>query len=129
MITMIEDSNTKTINEYPALIEATALALHVASKVLERRRELSSLHASEVKLEIINAKNESGKALYSNETARECAIADALARDEAFEQFTEECDEAERLKVELAAKLERLRAEYRMALIDHEADRLGRRAA
>jgi hypothetical protein len=82
-----------------------------------------------VKLEIINAKTEAGKPLYSNETARECAIADALARDEAFLQFTEECDEAERLKVELAAKLERLRAEYRFALIDHEADRLGRRAA
>ena len=55
MITMIEESNTKTINEYPALIEATALALHIASRVLERRRELSSLHASEVKQEIINA--------------------------------------------------------------------------
>jgi hypothetical protein len=129
MITMIEESNTKTINEYPALIEATALALHVASKVLERRREISSLHASEVKLEIINAKSEAGKPLYGNETARECAIADALARDEAFHHFTEECDEAERLKIELAAKLERLRAEYRLGLIDYEADRLGRRAA
>jgi hypothetical protein len=129
MITMIEESNTKTINEYPAVIEATALALHVASKVLELRREFSSLHASEVKLEIINARTEAGKPLYSNETARECAIADALARDEAFQHFTEECNEAERLKVELAAKLERLRAEYRIALIDHEADRLGRRAA
>ena len=129
MITIIEESNTKTINEYPALIEATALALHVASKVLERRRELSSLHASEIKLEIINTKTEAGKPLYGNETARECAIADALARDEAFLHFTEECDEAERLKAELSAKLERLRAEYRIALIDHEADRLGRRAA
>ena len=129
MITMIEESSTKTINEYPSLIEATALALHVASKVLERRRELSSLHASEVKLEIINARTEAGKPLYSNETARECAIADALARDEEFHHFIEECDEAERLKVELAAKLERLRTEYRITLIDHEADRLGRRAA
>jgi hypothetical protein len=36
------------------------------------------------------------------------------------------CAEAERLKVELAAKLERLRDEYRIALIDHEADRLVR---
>ena len=129
MITMIEESSSKTINDYPALIEATALALHVASKVLERRRELSSLHASEVKLEVINAKTEAGKPLYSNETARECAIAEALARDEAYRQFAEECDEAERLKVELAAKLERLRAEYRVALIEFEADKLGRRTA
>jgi hypothetical protein len=128
MITMIED-DTMTINEYPARIEATALALHAASKVLEQRRELAGLHAAEIKLEIINAKTEAGKPLHSNETARECAITEALARDEAFQQMTEECDQAERLKVELSAKLERLRSEYRLALIDHEADRLGRRAA
>jgi hypothetical protein len=130
MIKMIEENDTTmTVSEYPARIEATSLALHVASKVLERRRDLSSLHASDMKLEIVNAKTEAGRPLYSNETARECAVADALARDEEYQHFTEECDEAERLKVELAAKLERLRAEYRFALIDHEADRLGRRAA
>ena len=60
-----------------------------------------------MKLEIINARTEAGKPLYSNETARECAVIDALARDEEYRHFTEEYDEAERLKVELAAKQER----------------------
>jgi len=52
-----------------------------------------------------------------------------LIPHEVFQHFTEECDEAERLKVELAAKLERLRAGYRVALINYEADKLGRRVA
>jgi hypothetical protein len=129
MIKMIEENEIMTISDYPARIEATALALHGAAKVLEQRRELASLHAAEIKLEIITAKNEVGKPVHSNESARECAIVETLARDEAYQQLVEEVDQAERLKIELAAKLERLRSEYRISLIEHEADRLGRRAA
>lgn len=128
MFQIIEDT-PMTITDYPSAIEATAIAHHAAAKTLEQRRELAALRACELKTEVLNAKNEQGKPAYSNETARECAIADALASDQDYQSLIEEADQAERLKVELSAKLERLRAEYRVALIDYEADRLGRRAA
>lgn len=128
MLQMIEE-NVMTITEYPAKIEATALALHAAAKMLEERRELAALSACELKTEILIARNEAGKPLYSNDSLRECAISDALASDENYRELVVEADEAERLKVELATKLERLRAEYRIRLIDYEADRLGRREA
>ncbi|MCW5967573.1 MAG: hypothetical protein KIT57_03605 [Blastocatellales bacterium] len=117
------------ITDFPAAIEATAIAHHTAGKTLEFRRELVALRAAEIKVDILIARNDAGKPLYSNETARECATVEALASDEQYQQLIEEANQAERLKTELAAKLERLRAQYRIALIDYEADRLGRRAA
>lgn len=129
MFQMIEGDDAMTITDYPAKIEATALALHAAAKTFDERRELVSLRAYELKTKILTAKNEAGKPLYSNEGLRECAVTDALASDENYRALVAEADEAERLKVELAAKLERLRAEYRIRLIDYEAGQLGRRAA
>lgn len=129
MFTMIEEITTQIVADLPAKIEATVLALHAATKSLEHRRELVSLHAAQIKAEIISAKSDTGKPLYSNDAARDCAITAALAGDETYQDFISEADDAERLKTELAAKLERLRAEYRIALINYEAGRLGRRAA
>lgn len=128
MFQMIEETQT-TITDLPAAIEATAIAVHAAAKTVEQRREFVTLRACEIKTEILTARNEAGKPVYSNDAARECAVTDALASDDNYQQLVEELDDAERLKIALAAKLERLRAVYRIALIDYEADRLGRCAA
>lgn len=122
-------SDQNDLHGLPDAIEATNLAHFAAGKTLDAVRAQASQVAAEIKTEVLSAKNEAGKPLYSNDQQRDAAITIALATDDEYQQLVQDVEHAERLKATLAAKLERLRGDYRIALIDYEADRLGRRSA
>lgn len=118
-----------TINEYPALIEAANLELYEAGKELDEERERLARYEAGIKVQILTARNEAGKPLYSNDALRDAAFTEAIADDDRHQQLRVLADGAELEKFTAAAKLDRLRAEFRIALIEYEAERLGRRSA
>lgn len=118
------------LHEYPEQIESSALQLHEASEQLQSVREEIGRIEIHTKADVLTAKDEgTGKALYSNDTARDCAISKRLEQDANYADCRERERQLERTKTEQTARLERLRREFQLALIDYEAERLGRRHA
>jgi hypothetical protein len=118
------------IHEYPERIEDAALALHEISEQLQSVREGLGWIECQVKADVLMARDEAaGKALYSNDTARECAASKLLSEREGYNDLKASERRTEAVKAERSARLERLRKEFEIALLDYEAERLGRRQA
>jgi len=118
------------LHEFPQEIESAALALHETGEQLQSVREQIGRIEIQVKADVIAAKDEStGKALYSNDTAREIATGQRLEQSAPYAEGRERERQLEKTKAEQTARLERLRREFQLALIDYEAERLGRRHA
>jgi hypothetical protein len=116
------------IREYPEQIENAALALHEASQQLQSVREEIGRLECQVKAEVLTAKDgASGKVLYSNDTARDCAVNKLLSEHPGYNDLKASERQIEAVKAERSARLERLRKEFEIALLDYEAERLGRR--
>lgn len=118
------------LHEYPEQIESAALSLHEVNEQLQSVREEIGQIEIQVKADVLTAKDEgTGKALYSNDTARECAVNKLFSERDGFNDLKASERHIEKVKAERSARLERLRKEFEIALIDLEAERLGRRHA
>jgi predicted nucleotide-binding protein (sugar kinase/HSP70/actin superfamily) len=118
------------VHSYPQMIEAALMQLADTSEQLAdvreqlRDAELEALGAA------TDARTEDGsKPLHTNDKARELAARHALKADESYRRDKATERILERKKIELEAQTERLRREYRISLIEYEAQMLGHRAA
>lgn len=107
---------------YPEQIEATALQLSAKTREVQDLREQIDLRESAATLEVLNARDEQGRALYSNETARNAAIKLALASNNNFQDLDRKLVAAETERAQLLARLERLRGEFRLHLLDRRQE-------
>ena len=71
-------------------------------------------------LEIVTAKDEQGKPLYPNESLRNAALILSKDQSEELQNLIVEERTAERSRAELFARLERLRLEFKLFLLDEQ---------
>jgi len=117
------------VNQYPQEIERAALDLAATSEELSETRERIREVEIETLANVMAAKGENDKPLHSNDRARDIAVFFALRADSSYNQDRATERILEHKKAALEAECERLRREYRIALIDYERAQLGRRDA
>lgn len=106
---------------YPETIEQTALKLaDTTQEITTLRERMNEIEIVET-LDIAAAKNGEGKPLYSNETTRSAALALRLVGNEDYTELKETLARAERKRQELTARLERLRGEFKLYLVERQA--------
>ena len=107
---------------YPEQIETFSLQLSSKTREVQDLREQVELRESAATLEILNARDEQGRALYSNETARNAAIKLALSSNNNYQDLERRLTAAETERAQLLARLERLRGEFRLHLLDRQQE-------
>ncbi len=107
---------------HPERIEETALALAAKSREVQDLRAQVGLKDSAATIEILNAKDEEGRPLYTNETSRGAAIKLALAANRSYQELERRLAVAEQEREQLRANVERLRNEFRLYLLDRQAE-------
>ncbi|HET9531623.1 MAG TPA: hypothetical protein VFQ92_14800 [Blastocatellia bacterium] len=117
------------ISDYPKEIEAAALDLAATCEELSETRDRIKVAEIEALASVIAAKGENDKPLPTNDKARDIAVFFALRSDSSYCQDKATERILEHKKATLEAEIERLRREYRISLIDYEAERLGKRGA
>lgn len=117
------------VQDYPKQIERAALDLAATVEELSETRERIRDAEIETLATVISARTEDGKTLHTNDKARDVAIFFALRADSSYCQDRATERILEHKKATLEAECERLRREYRIALIDYERVQLGRRDA
>jgi hypothetical protein len=110
------------VTDYPKEIERAALDLAATCEELSETRERIREAEIEALATVMAAKGE-------NDKARDIAVFFALRADSSYNQDRATEGILEHKKATLEAELERLRREYRIALIDYEHAQLGRRDA
>ncbi len=73
-------------------------------------------------LDIAAAKTRDGKPLYSNEATRDVTLALRLLGNEDYAELKETLARAERKRQELTARIERLRGEFKVYLLECQAE-------
>jgi len=107
---------------YPEQIEKTALELgEVQREAAEQRERLAEIE-SILTLEIAGAKSSEGKPLYSNEAARNAELILRLRDSEDATQIKGLLERADEKKARLLAHLERLRGEFKLYLVERQAE-------
>lgn len=116
---------TKT---YPQAIADEMLEIHASGQEIEDlRREVQQFEDAAF-TEVLTARQEgSDKPLFSNETARMVAVRAHLSRSDDYTAAQLRLRRAENDRAAHVARLEQLRLEYRLRLIDYEVEFLGRR--
>ena len=117
------------IQDYPKQIEAAALDLAATCEELSETRDRIKEGEIEALASVIAARTEDGKLIHSNDRARDIAVHFVLRADSSYNQDRASERILERKKAGIETELERLRREYRIALIDYEREPLGRRDA
>ncbi len=107
---------------YPEQIEATVLQLSQRTREAQDLREQVDLRESAATLEVLNARDEQGRSLYSNETARNAAIKLALSSNNNYQELERRLIVAETERSQLLARIERLRGEFRLHLLDRQQE-------
>ncbi len=109
-----------TLNEYPQRIETASLTLQQAQQRLEKLREQLSLMEQVAILGVLAARDEHGKPAFSNETARAAELARRLATHAEYQALKDTVLQTERDKMVRLAQLERLRSEFKLALLERQ---------
>ena len=81
-------------------------------------REAIGIREAILSLDILTAKDDKDKPLYSNETARSAALILAKRDDAELQMWSAELRTHEHRRAELLATLERLRGEFKWLLLD-----------
>jgi hypothetical protein len=115
------------ISDYPKEIERAALDLAATCEELSETRDRIKEAELETLASVMAAKGENDKPLHSNDKARDIAVFFALRADSSYNQDRATERILEHKKATLEAEIERLRREWRLALIDYERKQLGRR--
>ena len=85
------------------------------------REEIGSREAL-MTLDIVTARDEGGKPLYSNESLRAAALILAKEQSEELNELKNREKALEQTRGEMFARLERLRLEFKLFLLDQEAE-------
>ena len=107
---------------YPELIENVSLNLARKNREIQELRSQLGIEESSMILEILNAKDEQGKALYSNETARNAAVKIVLSTNPTYQELETKSLDAEQERAELLANFECLRNEFKLFLLDKQLE-------
>ena len=107
---------------YPQQIEKAALDLaEVQREAAEQRERLAEIE-SILTLEIAGAKSPEGKPLYSNEAVRSAELVLRLREHEDASQIKGLLERADEKKARLLVHLERLRGEFKLYLVERQAE-------
>ena len=87
---------------------------------LQLDREALALREATISLAILDARNETGKPLYSNETARAAALTIRLNEDAEYRIQQAAIRNAERERGHLQAMLEQLRGLFKVELLERQ---------
>ena len=107
---------------YPERIETLALQLAAKTREVQDLREQLDLKESAATLEVLNARDEGGRPLYSNETARNAALKLALTANTKYQELERKLSAAETDRAQLLASLERARNEFKLYLLDRQQE-------
>ncbi len=117
------------IHQIPAAIESKQQELITDSEDLAIVREQIKDAELEAICEASDARNEDGKQMYTNDKQRERAARQSMRAVAQYQRDRETARILERRVALLTAEIERMRRDYRIALIDYERVQLGQRAA
>ncbi|MEW6212285.1 MAG: hypothetical protein AB1631_28410 [Acidobacteriota bacterium] len=108
------------MRNYPEEIETALLKLaDFNDQIADLRDELGKIEVRE-KMEILFARNEDGKLRYTNDAQRELALELALGAIVEYVDWKDKLRQVERQREELKAHIERLRGEFKLALLDRQ---------
>ncbi len=117
------------IHQIPAQIESKQQELITDSEDLAIVREQIKDRELDAVCDAAEARGEDGKPMYTNDKLRERAARATLKADAQYSRDRETARILERRGAMLTAEIERMRRDYRIALIDYERAELGQRAA
>ncbi|HET9533357.1 MAG TPA: hypothetical protein VFQ92_23600 [Blastocatellia bacterium] len=110
------------MQNYPELIEQTLIEIETWRQEIQDLRRVTAEIKETKRITILNAKNEAGKALYSNDQARDAQLVAELAKDEMYQGAVSQLDKKEYQKAVSEARLERLRGEFKLYLLDRQQE-------
>ena len=108
------------LHEYPERIETASLLSQQAQQRLEKLREQLGLIEQIASLGVWSARDEHGKPTFPNETARAAELTRRLAAHLEYQALKETVQQAEKEKAVKLAISERLRNEFKVALLDRQ---------
>ena len=106
----------------PERIEQLAVQVATKTREVQDLRDQIGQRESAATIEILNARDEEGRPLYSNETARGAALKLALAANTRYTDVERRLAVAETERAHLLANLERARNEFRLYLLDRQQE-------
>ena len=105
----------------PEEIENTFLELAAFDERIKQRRSRVRSLELQITLDVTTAKDpETGKLLLTNEKQREAAIANQLADSVEYDELATELGNLEQDRLRLQARLERLRMEFKVEMLEAE---------
>jgi predicted nucleic acid-binding Zn-ribbon protein len=110
------------MREHPQKIEELQLQIADLNRDLDDVREKVATREALMTIEIVTARDETGKPLYSNESMRAAAVTLAKNNSEELRNLWEQENNFEYKKSELFARLERLRLEFKLYLIERQEE-------
>ena len=110
------------MREHPQKIEELQIELSRATSELQTIREEIGGREALLTLDVVTAKDETGKPLYSNESLRAAALILAKEQSAEINELKTREKSLEQTRSELFARLERLRLEFKLFLLDREAE-------
>jgi hypothetical protein len=115
--------------DHPREIERAALDLAATVDEMTEIRERLKDVEMETLDGVINAKGSDEKPLCTNDRARELAVHRILKSDHSYQRDRSTLRILEHKRASIEAELDRLRREFRLAIIDYEREQLGKREA
>ena len=110
------------MREHPQKIEELQFEIaRVGGELQTIREEIGSREAL-MTLDVVTARDEGGKPLYSNESLRAAALTLAKEQSEELNELKTREKTLEQTRSELFARLERFRLEFKLFLLDREAE-------
>ena len=110
------------MHKYPEQIEETSLRLSETTQAISELRErIAEIEAIET-LEIVNAKTPEGKPQFSNESTRNAELVLRLRQNKDTVELKQMLTAHEQQRAQMLARLERLRGDFKIALLERQAD-------
>ena len=106
--------------DYPERIETASLLLQESQRRLDKLREQQGLIEQIASLGVWSARDEHGKPVFPNETARAAELSWRLAAHQEYQALKDIVQQAEQEKAVKLAVIERLRNEFKVALLDRQ---------
>lgn len=110
------------MKKHPEQIAELLLKINFQTNEIQDLRERLNLAEANLIVEIHTAKNETGKPLYSNEEIRKAEFVRQSHDNLLIHRLQKELRQKEGERVYSLARLERLRLEYKLFLLDRRAE-------
>jgi hypothetical protein len=110
------------MKDYPQQIEQKLKEIADGNVAIGRLRVRIDKIEADTHVDIALSKGEDGKPLYSNDTLRKAAFTRQILENPEAAGLTEELEKLEKERLYALAEIERLRLEYKLFLLDREAE-------